>query len=219
VRVIRRTRNVAESELRSLLTDAVRQERGGESGELELEFVRPPGNLCVADEPVKLKILDFPGSGLNPNLILRFELQGARETFGPWQTSVKARLWRDVLVAASALSRGESLSDADLSTERQDLLLVRDAVPVSRKGDTAFELAQSVPAGTVLSTRYIRRRPAVLRGKIVAALVQDGPLNITVKVEVLEDGVPGQTVRVRNVQSKREFQGKVQNEQTVLVTL
>jgi flagella basal body P-ring formation protein FlgA len=38
-----------------------------------------------------------------------------------------------------------------------------------------------------------------------------------VKAEALEDGVPGQIVRVRNLQSRREFKGKVQDEQTVLV--
>ena len=42
---------------------------------------------------------------------------------------------------------------------------------------------------------------------------------LTVKVEVLEDGLPGQTIRVRNLKSKREFRGKVQNEETIHVTL
>jgi flagella basal body P-ring formation protein FlgA len=42
---------------------------------------------------------------------------------------------------------------------------------------------------------------------------------ISVKVEVLEDGVPGQMVRVRNLKSKREFRAKVENEETVLVPL
>ena len=51
------------------------------------------------------------------------------------------------------------------------------------------------------------------------ALVQDGTMQILVKVEALEDGLPGQTVRVRNLKSRREFRGKVQNEETVTVNL
>jgi flagella basal body P-ring formation protein FlgA len=39
------------------------------------------------------------------------------------------------------------------------------------------------------------------------------------KVEVLEDGVPGQVIRIRNPQTRRELRGKVQNEQTVVVSL
>jgi len=52
---------------------------------------------------------------------------------------------------------------------------------------------------------------------MVDAIARDDALMISVKAEALEDGVPGQLVRVRNVRSKREFKGKVQDEQTVLV--
>jgi flagella basal body P-ring formation protein FlgA len=36
---------------------------------------------------------------------------------------------------------------------------------------------------------------------------------------VLADGLPGQTVRVRNPKTKREFYAKVQDEQTVVINL
>jgi flagella basal body P-ring formation protein FlgA len=35
----------------------------------------------------------------------------------------------------------------------------------------------------------------------------------------LEEGVPGQLVRVRNLQSRRELRGKVQDEQTIIISL
>ena len=59
----------------------------------------------------------------------------------------------------------------------------------------------------------------VFRGHLLDAIVQEGGLVISVKVEALENGAPGQTVRVRNLNSKREFRGKVQNEETVIVGL
>ena len=57
------------------------------------------------------------------------------------------------------------------------------------------------------------------RGQLVDGLVRDGTLNISLKVEVLADGLPGQTVRVRNPKTKREFHAKVQDEQTVVINL
>jgi flagella basal body P-ring formation protein FlgA len=42
---------------------------------------------------------------------------------------------------------------------------------------------------------------------------------ITLKVEVLEEGVTGQMVRVRNLQSRRELRGKVEDEQTIAIPL
>jgi flagella basal body P-ring formation protein FlgA len=61
--------------------------------------------------------------------------------------------------------------------------------------------------------------PVVHRGQTVAALVNQGALNITMKVVVLEDGAPGQIVRARNQQSLRDIRGKVLNDQTILVSL
>jgi flagella basal body P-ring formation protein FlgA len=57
----------------------------------------------------------------------------------------------------------------------------------------------------------------VKRGRVVDAMLQEDSMTISVKAEALEDGVPGQPIRVRNIHSKREFKGKVQDEQTVLV--
>jgi flagella basal body P-ring formation protein FlgA len=57
----------------------------------------------------------------------------------------------------------------------------------------------------------------VKRGRQVEAMFQDDSLKISVRAEALEDGVPGQIVRLRNLQSRREFKGKVQDEETVLV--
>ena len=54
---------------------------------------------------------------------------------------------------------------------------------------------------------------------LVDAVFQDGTLSISLKVEILEDGLLGQTIRVRNPKTKRELYGKVQNEETVLITL
>jgi flagella basal body P-ring formation protein FlgA len=57
------------------------------------------------------------------------------------------------------------------------------------------------------------------RGKIVDAVVQEGAVTISMKAEVLEDGLPGQLIRARNLKSKREFRGKVQNEETITVSI
>ncbi len=65
--------------------------------------------------------------------------------------------------------------------------------------------------------RSVRVRPVIQRGQMVDGVFQDGSLSISLKVETLEDGLLGQTVRVRNPKTKRELYGKVQNEQTVLI--
>lgn len=219
IRITRRTRPLAETELKELLTDALQRDHVRQRGELELHFTRAWTTATVADEPLTLRILDLPASGIGPNMIVRFELRGARETFGPWAAITQARVWREMLVAAVPLKRGQALAEADLRRERRDLLLARDALDTLPRVETGLELVENVPAGVPLTARAFKVRPLIQRGQTLDALVTDGALQISTKVEVLEDGLPGQFVRVRNPQSRREFRGKVHNENTILVQL
>jgi len=187
--------------------------------ELELRLTRSWPTVAIPDEPVTLKIVELPSSGVGPNFIVRFELSTAQERLGAWQASAQAKVWRDVWVARSALQRGQLLSEADVIRERRDGLTLRDLPPEILPPNALIELAENVPAGAPLSSRSLRLRPVLHRGQIVEALVRDGTLTVSLKVEVLENGLPGQIVRVRNVQSRREFRGKVQNEQTIIVSL
>jgi flagella basal body P-ring formation protein FlgA len=93
----------------------------------------------------------------------------------------------------------------------------RDYLVAVPENDPYVELRENLPAGAQLTARALRLRSVIKRGRQVDALFQDESLTIAVKAEALEDGVPGQIVRVRNLQSRREFKGKVQDEQTVLV--
>jgi flagella basal body P-ring formation protein FlgA len=173
----------------------------------------------VIDEVLTVKLLDLPTAGVTANFIARFELRAGDEIAGTWQIPVQARIWREVYVAGASLKRGTLLREAEVSRERRDVLALRDALTELELDNAGIELAENISAGLPLTSRSLRLRPVVRRGKVTDAVVQDGGMTIAVKVEVLEDGVPGQTIRVRNLKSKREFRGTVQNEETIHVTL
>ena len=86
--------------------------------------------------------------------------------------------------------------------------------------DAAYlDFGETVQPGMVVTVNALRRRPLILRGKVVDATVQGGLMEISVKAEALEDGVSGQFIRVRNLNSRKEFRGKVQDENSVVVSL
>jgi len=219
VRITRRVRSLDEEELKLLLTATLQNDVIKDRGELELRISRPWITASVPDEPLTLKILDLPTTGLSALFVCRFELSTMNETVGTWQVSLNAKLWREVLVSRTALRRGTLLADADLIRERRDVLSVRDALADFNVADASIETAEYIAPNVPLLVRSLKVKPAVRRGQSADALVVDGALAISLKVEVLEDGIPGQTIRVRNPQSKRELRGKVQNEQSILVTL
>jgi len=219
VRVVRRARFLAESELRDLLTATIQSEHVRDKGTLELAFGRSWPGVNLPDETLSLRVLNMPASGVSPNFIVRFDVNAGAERFGPWQVVAQARVMKDVLVARVPLKRGQPLQSSDFSIERRDVLSLREAVDVELAVNPAFELVENVPPGQPLLARAVRMRPVVQRGQLVDGLVRDGAMNISLKVEVLVDGLPGQTVRVRNPKTKREFYAKVQDEQTVVIHL
>lgn len=219
VLVTRRTRTLNESEVLEWLTTTLQKEHVKDRGQLELRFSRPWVDAAIPDETLTLRVVDLPTAGLSASCIVRFELRTETETVGTWQTAVQTRIWRDVLVARSPLSRGMLASHADIGTERRDVLTNRDALVALPGAAETLEVTGNVSAGSTLTARSLRFRPVVNRGKVVDAIVQNGSLQISMRVEVLEDGLPGQTIRVRNPKTKREFRGTVQNEQTIYVSL
>jgi flagella basal body P-ring formation protein FlgA len=213
------TRPLAEADVKELLVSVLQREHVQDKGELELRFTRAWQPITVPDEPITLKVLELPTAGVTPNCIIRFELSTATRVLGVYQMPVAAQVWREIWVARSPLKRGELLATCDRTKERRDVLLLRDAVVADDADGAMIELAENLSAGAPLVQRSVKLRTLVRRGQTAEALVRDDALTVSLKVEVLEDGVLGQQVRVRNLQSKREFRGKVQDEKTILVSL
>ena len=219
VRVSRRTRQLSDSDLIELLTAELQKDFVKDRGELELRLTRPWVKVAVPDEELTLKITEMPNAGVIPSLVVSFELWNHHENIGSWQVALQAIVWRDVPVARSALHRGQALKDADISMERRDVLVQRDYYAHFPTIDDTLELADNVQTGMTVLNHSVRPRPLILRGRIVDAVFQEGNLKISLKVETLEDGLLGQTVRVRNPKTRHELYGKVQNEQTVVIAL
>ncbi|MCC6233771.1 MAG: flagellar basal body P-ring formation protein FlgA [Verrucomicrobiales bacterium] len=217
VRVSRRSRMLDEAGVCELLRDHLQAEHVRGRGELELRLTRPWAPVAVPDEPLKVRIIESPATGPGANFIVRFDLLDGEDRVGNWQVVASAKIWREVPVAVTALRRGQVLADLTLGSERRDVLALRDAPAVVDPADTTLELIENVPAGQPLLARSLRPRPVIQRGQVVEALVRDGSMTISLKVEALTDALPGQAVRVRNPKTRRELMAKAINEETVLV--
>jgi flagella basal body P-ring formation protein FlgA len=219
IRITRLSRTLKETELKDELTVLLQREHVRNKGDLELHFSRPWAPVAVPDEPLTFKILEMPNGGVTANFIVRFEITTTRENVGAWQATLAAKIWRETWVARSPLKTDQLFSQADVVQERRDLLTLRDTPLSITQPENTIEIAENIGAGGPIYARSVRIRPVVHRGQLVEAQLQDGTMLISLKVEVLENGAPGQVVRVRNPQSRREFRGKVQNEQTILIPL
>jgi flagella basal body P-ring formation protein FlgA len=212
-------RMLDQPELTMMLTQTLQKDYVKDHGELELRLTQPWTAKKISDEPLTVKILEMPTIGVTSSFIVRFELRNSHETVGTWQLPVQAHVWREAWVAHSMLKRGDALVDADIGRERRDMLVIHEPLADFPSLTSTLEIAEPVGIGAPLFVRSVKLTPVVHRGQLVQALVEDGSLSIAMKVEVLEDGAPGQIVRARNRQTLRDIRGKVLNEQTIQVSL
>ena len=209
-----------EAAVTKLLTAALQEQFPTANGELALRFMRPWISKRAPADQSTLKILEMPNGGITSAFLVRFEIFSAESvSLGNWQIPVQAHLWREIHVARSMLKPGAPLANADIALERRDVLSLRAPLAEFADGDTTLEIAESVPAGSPLFARSVKLRPVIRRGELTTARIEDGALTVTMKAQALEDGTPGQIIRLRNLQSARDFSGKVLNEKTVLVSL
>jgi len=209
-----------EDAITRLLTAALQQQFVGNDGQLDLRLTRPWVSLNAPKGPLTLKILDMPNNGVESSFIVRFEIcTDGGDSLGDWQYPVEAHLWREIWVARSMLKPGDLVADADIARERRDVLALHSPLADFAAGDTTLEIAESVPAGSPLLAYEVRLHPVIHRGQMADALIQDGTLSVTMKVQALEDGTPGQFIHLRNLESDHDFCGKVLNSKTVLVPL
>ena len=219
IQISRRMRTLNEAGLVTLLTTSLQQDYVKDRGELELNLTQPWDATVIPDEPLTVKVLELPTEGVTRSFILRFQLCTATDIAGTWDVTLQAHIWRNVWVAHSDLLRGQLLADADVVQDRRDILTAHEPLADFSPGDTTLEVADSVPADHILFARDLKLRAIIHRGQVADAVVQDGVLNVTAKVQALEDGAPGQMIRARNVVSQRDLTGKVLDDHTIEILL
>jgi len=218
-RISRAMRELGEAEVRDQITQELQRRFARNGGEIEVRLSRPWRSVSIPDESLDIRLLDLPTAGLQSLISLKVEVLVGGDAVGSWFQPIQVRHWCEVPVAAAALRRGQPLVEVETVLERRDVLVSRGILKALPKAVQDYELAEGLAPGQAFSDRTLRLKTVVFRGRRVDARIQAGTLEITTKVEALEDGYPGQSIRVRNPLSKREFRGVVQGEDSVLVPL
>jgi flagella basal body P-ring formation protein FlgA len=218
IEISRRSRPLEEEELLLRLAEKLQPATaaGDRIGELEVRLRQEWRSIQVPVESIDLKILSRP-SVLSANFLVRFEIVSGSESIAIEVANVQVRLMQDVWVARSQVRRGTGLEAADFVRDRRDVIQIRDALWTGESLDPVYWVTQPVAAGSVVYARAVEMRPVIFRGQLAQAVVMDDALHISMQVQILEDGAPGQFVRARNIRSRKEIRGKVLNEDTIQV--
>jgi flagella basal body P-ring formation protein FlgA len=155
---------------------------------------------------------EFPISGLRPtpsgavwNGFVRYA--GARRFF-IW-AKVKALIPAARVVAAENLKAGHAVELSQLRVETGDGF-PGDAFLSSLTEAAGRIIRRNVPAGTALRPQWLEAAHDVVRGQTVRVEVRSGSARLELDAEAEASASAGQTVPVRNPESKKRFMARVE---------
>ncbi len=184
-------------------------------GELQLELLRTWSAPARAARVWTVEVTEYPMI-MASAMLVRCRLLADGESAGEYTITLHATLWRDAWSARLPLSANGTFDPALLDVRRVDFLRERDALPAT-VGDHGFMFARSVQPDRLLTWHDVSRRPLVRKGDLVEVAAIDGQLQVTMKGLALENGAEGDTVNIRNPESKREFAAQVVAENRVQI--
>lgn len=141
---------------------------------------------------------------------LFLRLTDAPSGFGSAADTVVANPSRKVVVARRTLTRG-TLIQADMVSLAEVVLAPGQLAPMdSLEAVQSAELVRDVGAGAPILAQDLRRAVLVRQGQMALLTVGQGRgFEISVRVEVLQDGKMGEQVRLKNTETGKVLSGVV----------
>jgi len=186
-------------------------------GDLRVSLLRRWTPLQLPSSDFFAECVQLPPTGLSSNMNVVVRGISGGKIIGEWPLQIRVEMYQKAWVATQKLESGQVLERGLIVSQPLDVL--RESVqPISAERDLAgFELAQSVNKGRALTRRDLVERSLVKRGQFVDAVAGEGGLSVRMRAIAMEGGPAGAVIRVKNLDSKKEFYAQVINENQVQV--
>lgn len=202
-----------QSELEIALQDRYRS-----AGQLRLVPLRDLPDLREYSQPFTVQLVSYPSRLSQANIQLRFQVENERGVLGEWAVPFRPHLFTDVWIVKAHLRRGDLASPSDFDIQQADLLRETEAVPANMETLLRHEYSRDLTPGRALVWADLAERSLVKKGDLVEVIASRGLLAITMRAQAKQDGAEGDMVVLRNIDSSKEFSGKVIGENRVEVT-
>jgi len=211
-------REVLASKLIPLIADALSKSLEIDQGKLVLEPSRALNPVSVPKDTanISIQLIAQPYARPTSFMKVQYTVLADGSPSGTHTSYFKAQLIQDVWIAQKIAQRGKTLGETRLIKKKTDVINLRESVWLG-KPDQTLQFITTVSAGTVIQERHLRRTPAILRNQTVEAVLQHKTLEIRLRVIALEDGAPGDVIRLRNTSSAKEIRGQIINSRKVKV--
>lgn len=201
-----------EAELRALVVKTLTPQLHAMNGEAEFsDFRLPPyAFLAHAGQTVELEPVKLAPGRLSLRFVIK-EVDGS--VLRRFTGTVMLEVWANVACAGKPLNRGDALTPQDVSWQRRNLAQIRGELWDGKGGP--WQVQRSIGTGQPIYLVDITALAMIRKGDIITLRYSKGNVLLEVQAEALADGGPGDTVAVRNLQSKKQVYAVVRDGNTV----
>lgn len=203
-----------EDDLRDYVIRSLGPHLAAMPGQAELTDFRLPEYIFLShsQQRVQLEV-----GKLSPGRVtLRFAVQEADGTVIRRVSGLaNLVLWVTLPAAARPLNKGENLSPDAVTFIRFNASQLR-GVPWDGQGGP-WQTTRSLTTGDPILQSDLASQLMVRRGDVVKLIFKRGNVQMETHAEALSDGEPGGTIAVRNLQTKKQVYGIVQDGNTVII--
>ena len=164
----------------------------------------------------KVTIVEFPAA-ISPQFPIRLRVENGQPGKQDLSVVMRANLWRSGWKLRQPAQRGDLLDPGMLEEVRFDALRDREAVTELPTGNQVF--SRAVQKDRLLTWRDLAARPDVRRGQMVEVVAQSGSVSVSLKGLAMQDGTRNEIIRIRNLQSNREFSAEVTGPNRAIIRL
>jgi flagella basal body P-ring formation protein FlgA len=130
------------------------------------------------------------------------------------QISGTARAWQEQLVIAKPLPAKTILSDTDLIERRTLADHIPDQPLLTKSQAVGQQAARDLQAGIALTSRMVDPVQLIKPGQYVTIMLKQGSISLKTVAKSMESGSMGQTIRVKNEETRDVYQVTVTGPQS-----
>lgn len=206
---------VRKQELNELVVSSLTRFTSQLNGEVSVRDMQIPDFIFLRDRFNRLE-MEPPSSLLPGQFTIRLrEVTAKGELVRRITGGATLDQWVTVPCAAFPVNRHDAVGPESVTFVKKNLAYLNGDVWDGKGGP--WRVLRPIGAGGVIYQSDLELQPVLAKGARVDLVFVGKTLRLTVPVEVMADGRPGDSVPVRNLQTKKEVYATVQDENTVVI--
>ena len=193
---------------------AVREEfsNQGQDGAMDIEFFGGQTTYELKDgDNFKIMISNFDYNSEQNKFSGQAEVFVNGQKFAETDLIGKYFLLTEVYVPARTINKGEIIKSSDLKAEQIREARLKETQVYEKDKLLGKEAKRILKEGKLITSSDVGNKILVHKGDVITAVYKNMKMQITAKVEAMEDGAQGDKIEVKNTKSGKTFHAEVLN--------